>query len=179
VLLVDELQRAGGEGLCLNRALGRHPEDELRLQVQGMRAEDERAKMIERHRRGTRHAARGGAGTVLGGAPDGSRDISQHAGGGQARDEPLPEEVRVVRQVFDWVGRDRRTLGAVGRRLPQAGERTRTGRTVWERRVVWGRLTHPAYTGPAALGTTRPGPLRPRRRAQRGRPLQPRHATSP
>ena len=56
------------------------------------------------------------------------------------------------------------------RRLTQAGERTRTGRTVWERSVVWGILHNPAYQGTAAFGKTRQGPLRPRLRAQRGRP---------
>jgi site-specific DNA recombinase len=39
VLLVDELRRAGVEVMFLNRALGQSPEDDLRLQVQGMIAE--------------------------------------------------------------------------------------------------------------------------------------------
>lgn len=69
VLLVDEFQHAGVEVICLNRELGQSPEDALRLQVQGMRAAYERAKMIERHRRGTRHAARAGTVNVLSGAP--------------------------------------------------------------------------------------------------------------
>lgn len=178
VLLVDELQRAGVEVTFLNRALGRNPEDDRLLQVQGMMAEYERAKIVERHRRGKLHAARVGSVHVLGGAPYGYRYIRTHEGGGQARYETIPEAVRVVRQVCDWVGRDRLTIGEVCRRLTQAGERTRTGRTVWERSVVWGMLTHPAYTGTAAFGKTRQGPLRPRLRAQRGRPMQPRHATS-
>ena len=62
VLLVDEFQRAGVEVVFLNRALGRSPEDDLLLQVQGMMAEYERAKIIERHRRGKLHAARMGVG---------------------------------------------------------------------------------------------------------------------
>jgi site-specific DNA recombinase len=53
--------------------LGHSPEDTLLLHVQGMIAEYERAKSIERHRRGTRHAARGGAVHVLSGAPSGYR----------------------------------------------------------------------------------------------------------
>jgi site-specific DNA recombinase len=57
------------EVVCLNREWGRSPEDDLLLQVQGMRAEDERAQIIERHRRGKRHAARAGAVKVLSGAP--------------------------------------------------------------------------------------------------------------
>jgi len=52
VMLVDELQRAGVELVFLNRELGQSPEDELLLQVQGMIAEYERAKMLERSRRG-------------------------------------------------------------------------------------------------------------------------------
>jgi site-specific DNA recombinase len=90
----------------------------------------------------------------------------------------LPDEARGVRQVFDWVGRDRVTIGEGCRRLTHAGERTRTGRTVWERSVVGGILHHPAYQGTAALGKTRQGPLRPRLRAQRGRPQPPRRATA-
>jgi site-specific DNA recombinase len=178
VLLVDEFRRMGVEVIFLNRPLGQNPEDDLLLQVQGMMAEYERAKIVERHRRGKRHAARAGAVNVLGGAPYGYRYISKHAGGGQARYEVLPEEARVVRQVFDWVGRDRLSIGEVCRRLMRAGEVTRTGRTVWDRSVVWGMLTHPAYTGTAAFGKTQQGPLRPRLRAQRGRPLQPRRTTS-
>ena len=85
VLLVDACQRAGVEGLFLNRDLGRNPADDLRLHVQGMMAEDERAKIIERHRRGKLHAARVGSVHVLGGAPYGYRYISKHEGGGQAR----------------------------------------------------------------------------------------------
>jgi site-specific DNA recombinase len=178
VLLVDEFHRAGVEVIFLNRELGRSPEDDLLLQVQGMMAEYERAKIVERHRRGKLHAARAGVVNVLSGAPYGYHSIDKHAGGGQARYEVLPDEARVVRQVFDWVGRDRVTIGEVCRRLTQAGERTRTGRTVWERSVVGDILHNPAYQGMAAFGKTRQGPLRPRLRVQRGRPQQPRRATA-
>jgi site-specific DNA recombinase len=178
VLLVDEFRRAGVEVVFLNRALGQSPEDDLLLQVQGMIAEYERAKIIERHRRGKRHAARAGAVNVLSGAPYGYRYVSKYEGGGQARYDIIPDEARLVRQVFDWVGRDRLTIGEVCRRLTRAGEVTRTGKRVWDRSVVWGMLKHPAYMGTAAFGKTRQEPLHPRLRAQRGRPLQPRRAVS-
>ena len=83
VLLVDEFRRAGVEVVFLNRALGQSPEDDLLLQVQGMIAEYERAKIIERHRRGKRHAARIGAVNVLSGAPYGYRYVTKYEGGGQ------------------------------------------------------------------------------------------------
>jgi len=178
VLLVDEFRRAGVEVIFLNHALGHSPEDDLLLHVQGMIAEYERAKIIERHRRGKRHAAQVGAVNVLSGAPYGYRYVTKYAGGGQARYELIPDEARVVRQVFAWVGRDRLTIGAVCRRLTEAGEVTRTGKTVWDRSVVWGILKNPAYTGAAAFGKPRQEPLRPRLRAQRGRSVQPRRAVS-
>src|SRR5437879_106436 len=178
VMLVDEFRRAGVEVIFLNRALGHSPEDALLLQVQGMIAEYERAKILERHRRGKRHAARVGAVNVLSGAPYGYRYVTKYEGGGQARYEIIPDEARVVRQVFAWVGHDRLTIGEVCRRLTHAGEVTRTGKAVWDRSVVWGILKNPAYTGAAAFGKTRQGPLRPRLRAQRSRPMQPRRAVS-
>jgi site-specific DNA recombinase len=100
--------------------------------------------------------------------------VPKDAGGGQARYASLPDEARVVRQVFAWVGHDRLTRGEVWRRLPHAGEVPRTGTTVWDRRVVWGLWKHPASQGAAAFGMTRQEPLRPRRRPQRTRPVPPR-----
>src|SRR5919199_2202103 len=55
VLLIDEFQRAGVEVRFLNRVPGETAEDALLLQVQGMVAEYERAKILERSRRGKRH----------------------------------------------------------------------------------------------------------------------------
>src|SRR3954464_9297687 len=77
VLLTDELHRAGVEIVFLNRALGRSPEDDLLLQVQGMVAEYERAKILERSRRGKRHGAQHGAVSVLCGAPYGYRYVTK------------------------------------------------------------------------------------------------------
>jgi site-specific DNA recombinase len=177
-LLVDAFPHAGVEVICLNREWGQSPADDLRLQVQGMLAEDERATMIERHRCGTRYAARAGPVHGLRGAPDGDHDMSKDEGHGQARDAAVPDAARVVRQVLDGVERDRLTSGEGGRRLPPAGDVTRRGQTIWARRVVWGRWKHPASRGSAACGKTPQAPLRPRLRAQRGRPRQPRRAVS-
>lgn len=100
-LLLDEFQASGVEVVFLNRALGQSPEDELLLQVQGMMAEYERAKILERSRRGKRHGAQTGVVSVLSGAPYGYRYIRKDEGGGRARFEIVLEEARVVRQVFE------------------------------------------------------------------------------
>jgi site-specific DNA recombinase len=178
VLLIDEFQRLGIEVVFLNRELSQSPEADLLLQVQGMVAEYERAKILERSRRGKRHAAHVGNVTVMSGAPYGYRYVSKHQGGGSARYDMIEEEARIVRQVFTWIGQERLRIGEVCRRLQRAEERTRTGRTQWDRSVVWGILKNPAYKGTAAFGKTRTGPLRPRLRAQRNGSLQPRRAVS-
>src|SRR5215212_2637958 len=145
VLLVDELQRAGVEVIFLNRELGRSPEDDLLLQVQGMVAEYERAKIIERSRRGKRHGAQTGVVSVLSGAPYGYRYVGKRDGG-VARYEILEDEARIVRGIFAWIGRERISLGEVCRRLLREGIRTRSGKPAWDRSTVWGILRNPADT---------------------------------
>ena len=178
VMLVDELQRAGVTLVFLNREISQSPEDELLLQMQGMIAEYERAQMLERSRRGKRHKAQRGSVNVLGGAPYGYRYVTLAEGGGEARYDIVEEQAQVVRQMFDWVGRERLSLGEVRRRLTAAATLTPTGKTWWDRTTLWDILKNPAYHGQAAFGKTRAGELRSRLRAQRGRPLQPRRARS-
>ena len=176
VLLVDELRRAGVEIVFLNRAIGLSPEDDLLLQVQGMVAEYERAKILERSRRGKRHAAREGAVSVLSGAPYGYRYVGKRDGGGCARYQVDEEEARIVRLIFGWVGRDRVSIGEVCRRLQAQGYPTRGGKRAWDRTTVWGILKNPAYAGAAAFGKTRVGPRPVRLRPVRGGSEQPRRA---
>ncbi|HYI83404.1 MAG TPA: recombinase family protein [Acetobacteraceae bacterium] len=176
VLLVDELHRAGVEIVFLNRPIGASAEDDLLLQVQGMVAEYERAKILERSRRGKRHAAHAGSVNVLGGAPYGYRYVGKHEGGGIARYEIVEEEAQAVRHMFEWVGRDRLSIGEVCRRLRQEGCATRSGKSAWDRSTVWGILKNPACRGQACFGKTRVGPRSARPRPVRGGSEQPRHA---
>jgi site-specific DNA recombinase len=178
VLLLDELQRCGVEVIFLNHPLGQTPEEDLLLQVQGMVAEYERAKILERSRRGKLHAARQGSINVLSGAPYGYRYVSCREGDGEARYEIVLEEARVIRQMFAWVGRDGLSIGAVCRRLKEQGIPSPRGKNYWDRTTVWGHLKNAAYHGSAIFGKTRIGPKRPRLRAQRGRPEQPRRPHS-
>src|SRR5712692_3875395 len=76
VLLIDEWRRVGVEIIFLNRPLGQSPEDDLLLQVQGIVAEYERAKIMERSRRGKKHAAQSGSLNVMSCAPFGYRHVS-------------------------------------------------------------------------------------------------------
>src|SRR3982751_4214933 len=179
VLILEELTRCGVEVVFLRNPVGRGPEEDLLLQVQGMIAEYERAKIMERCRRGKQHAARRGSVNVLSGAPYGYRYVGKHEGGGEARYQVVAEEARVVRKIFEWGGQERCSSGEVRRRLRRDGIATRTGKPAWDRSVVWLILKNPAYRGTAAFGKTRSGELKPRRlRPQRGRPEQPRRPVS-
>jgi site-specific DNA recombinase len=157
VLLIDEFRRLGVEVVFLNRDVGQTPEDNLLLQMQGMIAEFERAKILERSRRGKRYAAKSGEVGVLSGAPYGYRYVRTHDGGGQARYELAAEEAQVVRQMFEWVGVERVSLGEVRRRLKQAGVLSPRKKIAWDRSTVWGILKNPAYKGVGATSAADPG----------------------
>jgi site-specific DNA recombinase len=178
VLLLDELTHRGVEVIFLNRPLGQTPEDQLLLQVQGVIAEYERAKFLERSRRGKRHAAQEGRVGILCHAPYGYRYINKQEGGGEARFEIVFDEARVVQQVFTWVGQERCTINDVCRRLRQAAVHTRTGKAHWDHKTIWAMLKNPAYKGEAAFGKTRRAPVGPYLRAPRGKPAQSRRGYS-
>ena len=133
VLLIEEFAHAGTQVVFLNRPIGTTPEDSLLLQLQGMFAEYERAKVLERSRRGKRHRAQTGAVSVLSRAPFGYRYITREAGGGDARYEIDEEAARIVRQIFTWVGHERLTLAGVCRRLHDSGIPSPTGQPHWSR----------------------------------------------
>ena len=168
VLLIDEFRRAGAEVVFLNRPIGGTAEDDLLLQVQGVIAEYERAKILERSRRGRRHAARSGSVSALTGAPFGYRYVSRIEGGGVARFEVVEAEAHIVRLIFAWIGQDRMSLREVCRRLRQMGCETRKGASYWYASTIRSMLDNPAYVGRATFGRSRFLPPRPRLRPIRG-----------
>ncbi|HID23441.1 MAG TPA: recombinase family protein, partial [Planctomycetaceae bacterium] len=178
VLLLEEFTRAGVKVVFLNRQIGKSPEEDLLLQVQGMMAEYERAKILERSRRGKRQAARRGEVSVLSGAPYGYRYLSKRETGGAAQYQVVVEEARVVKQIFEWVGRDGASLREVARRLKREGIKTRTGKDWWDASTIAGMLKNPAYKGSAAFGKTRVGERKPSLRPQRGQSETPRKGSS-
>jgi len=79
MLLLEEFQRHAVQVVFLNHdPKDQSAESELLLQVQGMIAEYERAKILERTRRGRRFSARQGKVSALGHAPYGYRYLSRH-----------------------------------------------------------------------------------------------------
>ena len=166
VLLMEELAGCGVDVVFLNHAVGTSPEEEMLLQMQGMIAEYERAKIMERNRRGKLHGARRGSVNVLSTAPYGYR-YSRKQDATPAQYVIDLQQAGVVRQIFHWIGVDRLSIGETVRRLDEAGIETYTGKAHWDRSVVWGMLQNPAYRGRAAFGKTKSRPPLPRVRASR------------
>jgi site-specific DNA recombinase len=178
VLLIDELKRSGVEIIFLNHKFSDNPEEKLLLQVQGMIAEYERAKIQERSRRGKLHAAQKGSVNVLSCAPYGYRYITKSEGAGSAAYEILLEEAKVVRQVFEWAAIDGYSISKICKCLQEKEILTRYGNKRWDRSAVWGMLKNPAYKGTAAFGKIKNGELRPRLRVYKRSQEQPRRAYS-
>jgi len=136
-LLMEEFTACGIQVMFLNHAIGTTPEESLLLQMRGMIAEYERAKITERHRRGKLHGAKRGSVNVLSGAPYGYRYIRRQLDGTPARYVIELPQAATVRAIFQWVGMDRLSIGDVVRRLTESGTVTASGKPYWDRSVVW------------------------------------------
>ena len=174
VVLLEEFKKQGVEVVFLNHdSRGESPEGHLLLQMQGMIAEYERAKILERTRRGRRHAARQGKVSAIAHAPYGYRYVAKHESDGEPRYDIVLEAARVVKEIFSWVGVEGLSLGEVVRRLAEREIPTPTGKAWWDRATIHGILVNPAYHGTARYGKTRLVPRKPGRRPKRGDPQIP------
>src|SRR6266481_4201712 len=157
VLLGEELSRCGVEVVFLKSPAGSSPEDQLVVQFQGMIAEYERAQIAERSRRGKRYKAQQGVVNVLSGAPYGYQ-YRRKTDASAAYYEVIESEAGVVRMVFRMYTQQGLSINTIARSLNKCGISTRTGKTRWERSVVWAMLRNPAYEGKACYGKTEQSP---------------------
>jgi site-specific DNA recombinase len=153
-LLIEEFARAGTRVDFVRGPRGDSPEDQLMVQFQGMFAEYEKAQLMERYRRGKTYRARSGSVNVLGGAPFGYRYLRKTPECG-ATYEIVESEAALVVELFRRYTDDGASIADLTRWLTSSGTPTRTGKTRWDRSVVWGMLRNPAYAGQAAFGKTR------------------------
>jgi site-specific DNA recombinase len=153
VMLVEEGKKLGVAIPCVNRQIATSPQDQLLLQMQGVIAEYEREKLVERQRRGNLHKAQPGKGCVLSGAPYGYVYIPA-TDTEEARYEIHEREAAVVQPVFPLLVTAQQSIGAIARRLTAEQIPTRRDVGQWERSVIWARLRNPAYTGQAAYRKT-------------------------
>ncbi|MFF2519023.1 recombinase family protein [Streptomyces sp. NPDC058086] len=153
-LLIEEFTRAGTRVEFVRGPHGDTPEDQLMVQFQGMFAEYEKAQLMERYRRGKTYRARSGSINVLGGAPFGYRYLRKTPECG-ATYEIVESEAALVVELFRRYTDDGASIADLTRWLTSSNTPTRTGKTRWDRSVVWGMLRNPVYQGQAAFGKTR------------------------
>ena len=153
VLLLEEFAAHGSSVVFLHGPSANNAEDALLLQVQGMIAEYERARIVERSRRGKLHGARQGSVSTLSGAPYGYLYVRKSETE-PARYEILLPQAKVVRRIFYELVHEQRSIGEIVRTLN--AEHIPTPRTAprWDRTMVWRLLRNPAYIGQAAYGKT-------------------------
>ena len=166
-VLLDELQGLGVEVRFFNRRFGEGPEEQLMLQFQGAIAEYERAKILERSRRGKLHAARRGSVNVLTAAPYGYEYVRCP----ESREAELrisAHRAGIVRDIFEWFATERVPITQICARLVAAGLPSPGGCKGWHRSTVSSILRNPAYRGLAAYGKTRLEPRKTPLRARRG-----------
>lgn len=148
VLLMEEFQRCGVQTVFLCGPTSRSPEDELLVQVQGMIAEYERTRLLERCRRGKLFKARSGSVTVLSNAPYGYRYLPQSEEGSASYQVSL-NEAGVVRTIFRSVVDEHLHPRAIARKLTEHGVPTPRGGEKWSPSTVFNILGNPAYMGKA------------------------------
>ena len=119
MLLVEEIERHGCRFYFVRRPIGVTPDEKLLLQMQGVIAEYERAKIRERTRRGKMHRMRCGE-IVTGRRTFGYKYFSR-SGDNPAKFEILPEEADAVRRIFAWFVDDRMSVRGVAARLNAEG----------------------------------------------------------
>ncbi|WP_410529946.1 recombinase family protein [Wolbachia endosymbiont (group A) of Chalcis sispes] len=167
MILLEEFEKTEVEVIFLNHRTDKSPESSLLLQMQGAIAEYERAKMIERYRRGRISTAKKGSVSVIGKASYGYRYIKKGGIGEEGKFEINEEEAKVVRELFMWVGEERiRTIEAICR-LKERSIRTQTGKERWNRSTIQQILKNPVYKGQAVYGRTKVGQVKPKVRPQR------------
>ena len=147
VLLLEELKRAGIEVHFCERPINDSPDDQLLLQVQGAIAEYERAKMLDRCRRGRLHRARRGELSPPRTPYGYTYAARKYGGDGKIRVDD--DEAAMVRQLFAWYATEGATLVGTLRKMNASPWKTRRGKSLWNAGTVLGMLRNEWYIGKA------------------------------
>jgi site-specific DNA recombinase len=145
VVVIEELQKYGCEVDFVNREIARTPEDQMLLAMQGVIAEYERAKIMERTRRGRLYKLQTGI-LIAPRPPFGYRWIPRQ-GGERGHIEIIPEHAELVRQIYRWIAEEGLTILAVTRRLIQSRTPAPNGGVRWGTSTIQNMLCNRSYVG--------------------------------
>ena len=148
VLIIDELSRLGVPVIFTDSPpIDDDPQARLLIQMQGVIAEYERAKIAERHRRGKLYRVRAGE-AIFWKVPYGYRRVAR-SDTGPARLEVYEPEAVVIRRIFAEYTSGT-SLRQIIRHLYEDGVPTATGKAVWASSTLNGLLRNPTFKGKAA-----------------------------
>lgn len=146
-IIREEFQKRGVSLIFLNRPIGDTPEDNMLLGMQGLIAEYEKAKILERTRRGKIHKAKQG---ILQSGVNiyGFRYIPK------TKDQPgryeiKEEEAEVIRLIFDLCANNQSSTSGIVRELTNRNISPSKGGIKWARSTVRYILRNEAYAGTA------------------------------
>jgi site-specific DNA recombinase len=144
-LVMEELKKNRVEVLFLNKQISDTPEDQLLLGVEGLIAEYEKAKILERTRRGKLHKAR--SGKIVGGiAPFGYAYVKDK---GYVINEGEAEIVKLIFNLYIQLG----SVRTIARKLTEMGVKPRKG-MAWRTSTLHRILRNEAYIGMAYYNKT-------------------------
>lgn len=177
VLILEELDRFNVTIRFLEGpALGEDPGSTLLVQMQGVIAEYERAKIAERYRRGKLYRARAGE-IPFWKMSYGHRRVTPD-GGGPARIEVFEPEAEIVREIFHAYVERGQSVRQIALDFRDRGVPSPTGKPIWGTSTI-GRLLHnEAYIGTVyynrreALDGNGPRGARNRKTRHRDRPRE-------
>ncbi len=142
-LVIEELRKKGVEVFFLNKKVSDNPKDQLLLGIQGLIAEYEKAKILERTRRGRLYKAR--QGRFVGGiAPYGYEYVPKDKDK-EGYIKINEREAEVVRLIFDLYLRHQ-SVRKVIKELTKRGIKPRKGKQ-WRTSTINRILRNEAYIG--------------------------------
>ncbi len=118
ILLMEEFQRGDCQVVFIQRPIGQGPDEDLLLQMQGVIAQYEHAKIQERTRRGKLHRMR--QGELVSGQRVFGYEYVKRKGEIPAHFEIIETEADVVRKIYHWYVYDGLALRAIAMRLRDA-----------------------------------------------------------
>ena len=146
VLIIEELARFGvGVRFLEGPAHGEDPQTTLLVQMQGVIAEYERAKIAERYRRGKLYRARQGEIPFWKTSYAHRRVVP--ADSGAARIEVFEPEAEIVRWIFDAYVEKGRSVRQISFDLLDRGVPSPTGKPIWGTSTITRLLRNEAYIG--------------------------------
>jgi len=144
ILLMEDFQRGDCQVVFIQRPIGQGPDEDLLLQIQGVIAQYEHAKIQERTRRGKLHRMR--QGELVSGQRVFGYEYVKRKSDIPAHFEIIDTEAEVVRNVYQWYVYAGLPLRAIALRLQDAGITTvRGGR--WRGAHIGRMIGNSLYTG--------------------------------